>query len=73
LCRGLTQVRASSLSILRRAAAAVALDRRTRDRAIGAEHATIASEGLKPFAATLAVIEELAGVGRHRLDGLMAA
>ena len=66
-------VRAASLSIARRAAAAIALDRRTRNRAIGAEYATIASEGLKPHPAAFAVIEELAGVGWHRLDGLMAA
>jgi hypothetical protein len=64
---------ASSLSIARRAAAVIALDRRTRDRAIGAKYATIASERLKPGPAALAVIEELAGIGRHRLDGPMAA
>jgi hypothetical protein len=38
-----------------------ALDRWARDRAIGTEHATIASEGHKPRPAALAVIEELAG------------
>jgi hypothetical protein len=46
-----------------RATAVIALDWRTRDPAIGAEYATIASEGLKPHPATLAVIEELAGIG----------
>jgi hypothetical protein len=66
-------VRASSLSLPGRAAAVIALDRRTRDRAIGAEYATIADEGLKPHPAALAVIEELAGIGWHCLDGLMAA
>ena len=30
-------------------------------------------QGLEPFAARLAVIKELTGIGRHRLDGLMAA
>ena len=67
------QVRASSLSIPRRTAAVIALDRRTWDRAIGAEYATIASEGLKPHPAAQAVIEELAGIGWHCLDGLTAA
>jgi hypothetical protein len=38
-----------------------------------ADSATIASEGLKPHPAALAVIEELAGIGWHCLDGLMAA
>ena len=65
--------RVSSLSSPRRATAVIALDRRARDRAIGAEDATIASEGLKPRAAALAVIEKLAGIGRHYLDGSMAA
>jgi hypothetical protein len=50
-----------------------ALDRWARDRAIGTEHATIASEGLKLRPAALAVMEELAGIGWHRLDGLVAA
>ena len=66
------QVRASLLHS-RCATAVIALDRRARDRAIGAEYATVASEGLKPRPAALAVIEEDAGIGRHRLDGLMAA
>jgi hypothetical protein len=67
------QVRASSLSIPRRTAAVIALDRRTWDRAIGAEYATVASEGFKPHPAAQAVIEELAGIGWHCLDGLTAA
>jgi hypothetical protein len=67
------EVRASSLSIPKGAAAIIALDRRTRDRAIGAEYATVAGEGLKPHPAAQAVIEELAGIGWHCLDGLMAA
>jgi len=50
----------------------MALDRRARHRAVGAEHAAIAREGLEPFTAALAVIEELAGIGRHCLDDLMA-
>jgi hypothetical protein len=65
--------RASSLSRPRHATAIIALHRRTRDRAIGAEHAAVASEGLKPRPAALAVIEEHAGIGRHRLDGPMTA
>jgi len=42
-------------------------------RSVRAKHAAIAREGLEPFAAPFAVVEELAGIGRHRLDGLMAA
>ena len=61
------------MSIARPAAAVVALDRRARDRAIGAEHTTIASEGLKPCPAALAVIEEHAGISWHDLHGPMAA
>jgi hypothetical protein len=37
------------------------LNRRTRQRAIRAEHAAIARKGLKPLAAALAVVEDLAG------------
>ena len=51
----------------------VVLDRRTGKRTIGAEHAAIAGERLQSLSAALAVIEELAGIGRHRLDGLVAA
>jgi hypothetical protein len=50
----------------------VVLDRRTGNRTIGAEHTAIAGERLQSFSAALAVIEELAGVGRHRLDRSMA-
>jgi hypothetical protein len=52
---------------------AVLLNRRARHGAIGAEHAAIAGLGLKPAAAAAAVVEELAGVRRHSLCGLMAA
>ncbi len=54
-------------------ALAVLLHRRARDRAIRAEHAAVASERLKPGPAALAVVEELAGVGRHGLGGLVLA
>ena len=57
----------------RHAATHVALYGRARHRAVRAEHAAIAREGLEPFATALAVIEELAGIGRHRLDSLIAA
>jgi hypothetical protein len=57
----------------RHAATHVALYRRARHRSVRAKHAAIAREGLEPFAAPFAVIEELAGIGRHRLDSLMAA
>jgi len=49
------------------------LDRRTRNRTVGAKHAAIAREGLQSLPAALAVVEELAGVGGHGLNGLMAA
>jgi hypothetical protein len=49
------------------------LNWRTGDRAIGTEHATIALSGLQPSTTTLAVIEELASIGRHRFDGLVVA
>ena len=55
------------------AATQVALYRRARHRAVRAEHVAIAREGLEPLATALAVIEELTGIGRHRLDSLMAA
>ena len=37
------------------------------------KNATVALQRLKPFAASLAVIEELAGVRRHRFGGLISA
>ena len=49
------------------------LNRRARHRAIRAEHAAIARKGFKPLAAAFAVVEELAGVGRHRVRRLIAA
>ena len=57
----------------RHATAIIALHRRARDRAIGTEYATVASERLKPHPAAHAVIEEHAGIGRHGLDGPMTA
>jgi len=51
----------------------VALYRRARHRSVRAKHAAIAGKGLEPFAARFAVVEELAGISRRRLDGLMAA
>lgn len=54
------------------AAALVLLDRRTGNRTIGAEHAAIAGKRFESFAAAFAVIEELAGVGGHGLNRLMA-
>jgi hypothetical protein len=45
--------------------AGTALSRKSRTRS--------AREGLEPLATALAVIEELAGIGRHRLDNLIAA
>jgi hypothetical protein len=58
---------------LARATIALHLDRRTRYRAVRAEHATVARLGLEPFAAARAVIEEPAGVGGHWLARLTPA
>jgi hypothetical protein len=57
----------------RQATAHVALYRRTGHRSVRTKHAAIARKGLEPFAASFAVIEKLAGICRHRLDGLMTA
>src|SRR5712692_11358857 len=65
--------RCVGVPLLAHAATQVALYGRTRHRAVRAEHAAIARAGLEPFATALAVIEELAGIGRHRLDSLIAA
>jgi hypothetical protein len=51
----------------------VLLNGRTSNRSIGAKYAAIARERLKTLAATLAVVKELAGVGGHGFDALMAA
>ena len=64
---------AEHLLNLWQAATQVALCRRARHGTVRAEHAAIAREGLEPFATALAGIEELAGIGRHRLDSLIAA
>ena len=48
-------------------ALAVLLDRRAGHSSVGAENAAITRLGLKADSATLAVIEELAGVRRHDL------
>jgi hypothetical protein len=71
--RKLTPVVCRGLVDGRQAATHVALYRRARHRSVRAKHAAIAREGLEPFAAPFAVIEELAGIGRHRLDSLMGA
>jgi hypothetical protein len=49
------------------------LDGRTGHRAIRTEHAAIARLRLKPLTASLAFVEELAGVRGHLLNGLMTA
>ena len=54
-------------------ATTVTLYRRARDRAVRAEHATVARKRLQALAATFAVVEELAGISRHRFNGPMAA
>jgi hypothetical protein len=50
---------------------AVYLDRRARHGSVGAVNAAIARLGLEPGAAALTVVEELAGVCRHGLGGLL--
>ena len=64
-CRGLVHGR--------HAATHVCLYRRAGHRSVRAKHIAIAREGLEPFAAPFAVVEELACISRHRLDGLTAA
>jgi hypothetical protein len=54
-------------------ALAVFLDRRARHRAVRTEHAAIARQRFELLVATLADVEELAGVNRHLLDGLIVA
>ncbi len=46
---------------------------RARHRAIGAKHAAIAEPGLQPFPTAFAIIEELAGIGRHGFGCLVTA
>lgn len=57
----------------RLAALAGFLDRRTGHVTEGAEHAAVARIRAQERAAAGALVEELAGVGRHRLRRLMAA
>src|SRR3546814_14869156 len=49
------------------------LDRRTRHRAVRAEHATIAVLGPQYRAAAWTLVEKLTGRRRHHLGGLMPA
>lgn len=49
------------------------LDRRTFDRPIGAKHTAIALLGFQQSPARLAIIEKLAGIGRHDLFFVMTA
>jgi hypothetical protein len=49
----------------------VLLDRRARHGAVRAEHAAVSSQRLKPGATGLAVVKELARIGRHRLGCLV--
>ena len=57
----------------RSSTASASLNRRAWHRAVGAKHPAVARLGLQPLAASLAVIEELAGVGGHPLGGGLAA
>jgi hypothetical protein len=50
-----------------------ALDRRTRNRAVRTEHATITRLGFQASATSFAVIEDLAGILRHQLCGSASA
>jgi hypothetical protein len=49
------------------------LDWRARHCSVRTEHAAIARQRFKLLSATLAYIEELAGIGRHLLDRLVPA
>ena len=60
-------------NVIALAAFVILLYRRTGNRTVRAKHAAIACERLQSLATALAVIEELAGVGRHGLNRLMAA
>src|SRR5581483_1081544 len=55
------------------AAAGAGLDRWAWDCPVRTKYAAVAGLRLQPCSACPAVIEELAGVDRHRLGGLMAA
>jgi hypothetical protein len=55
------------------AAGPLLLDRWTRHGAVGAEHAAVAGFRTEQLAATLAVVEKLASVGRHGFGCPMAA
>ena len=55
------------------AALALKLDGRARHRAIGTEHAAVPHLRAQRGAATLALVEELAGVGRHLFDLAVSA
>jgi hypothetical protein len=55
------------------AAAFPGLDRWTRHRTIGAKHTAVPWLGFEPVAASLAVIEELAGIVGHGFRGLLPA
>ena len=68
-CRSFFESNQRSLS----AAAARLLDRRTRNRPVGAKHAAIAVPGFQSGAAASPVVEKLAGVRRHPLGRLVAA
>lgn len=46
----------------------IQLNRRAGDRSIGAEHAAVSGLRTEQCSAALAFVEELAGVGGHRLD-----
>ena len=50
-----------------------ALDRRTGNIAIGAEHATVSGSGFDRVSTTVAFIEILTGIRRHRLRRTVSA
>jgi hypothetical protein len=64
---------AESLLLMTTCAFSILLDWGTRHRTVGTKNTAVARERLEPFAAALAVVEELAGVARHRLNRLMIA
>ena len=49
------------------------LYRRAFDGAVGAEHTAIAGQRFQQFTASLAIVEKLAGIGRHGFHFFMTA
>lgn len=66
-------MRAFTMLLCAASALAALLNRRAWHRTIRAEDATISFKWLQPLPTTLAIIEELTGIRRHRFSSLMGA